>query len=84
MKFCPKCGYFVNSNTNSCPKCGYITKKIVPQGSRTKTGVVIASILVLILGIFLLTPQDDDENSQLVDSNSSMQTQDIQNLPKLT
>ena len=81
MKFCPKCGYFVNSNTNSCPKCGYITKKIVPQGSRTKTGVVIASIVVLILGIFLLTSQDD-ENSQLVVSNSSMQTQDIQNLPK--
>jgi len=83
MKFCPKCGYFVNSNTNSCPKCGYNIKKIVSQGSRTKTGVVIASIVVLILVIYLLVPQSDNfENSQLVSSNFSKQKLDTQNLPK--
>lgn len=64
MKFCPKCGYFVNSNTSSCPKCGYNSpKKPISLSFRTKTGIGIASLIGLSLVIFLLIPPEETNDS---------------------
>ena len=45
MKFCPRCGYFVNREKASCPKCGYNSVKPSLSGiSSPKTGIVVSLI----------------------------------------
>jgi len=84
MKYCPKCGHFVNSNTSSCPKCGYNSpKKTVSLSSKTKTGIGIASIIALTLVIFLLIPpEDENDDSQSVNIKTELEKLDVENLPQ--
>jgi len=71
MKFCPKCGYFVNGK-KTCSKCGYNSVKLLPSRiPNLKTGIIVSIIAIVIAVIFFsITPSADNFNdSQLVDSD---------------
>ena len=71
MKFCPKCGYFVNGK-KTCSKCGYNSVKLLPSRiPNSKTGIIVSIIAIVIAVIFFsITPGANNFNdSQLVDSD---------------
>jgi len=71
MKFCPRCGYFVNRKKN-CSKCGYNSVKLFPSRiPNSKIGIMVSIIAIVIVVIFFTTiPSTNNlDDSQLVDSN---------------
>jgi len=76
MKFCPRCGYFVNREKASCPKCGYNSVKHSPSRiSSSKTGIVVSLIAIVIVAILFTTfPSTNNfDDSQLVDSDTEFE-----------
>jgi len=76
MKFCPRCGYFVNREKDSCPKCGYNSVKPSPSRiSGTKTGIVVSLIAIVIVAILFTTfPSTNNfDDSQLIDSDTEFE-----------
>jgi len=71
MKFCPRCGHFVNGKKH-CPKCEYYS--INTSHSRisgSKTGIICSLIIIVITVIVFTTfpSADNSNNSQLVNSD---------------
>ena len=74
MKFCPRCGYFVNRKKDSCPKCGYNSVKPLPSRIlSSKTKIVISLIAIVAILFVTFTSTNNFDDSQLVDSDTEFQ-----------
>lgn len=73
MKFCPRCGYFINGK-KTCSKCGYNSVKPLPSRIlSSKTGIVVSLIAVVVILFATLISTNNFEDSQLVDSDTEFE-----------
>ena len=69
MKFCPKCGYFVNRKKH-CTMCGYNSvNSISSKISSSKRGIIVFMIAIVVIVITTSLSIDNPNDSQLINSD---------------